>query len=141
MSEEEKLQALVAEMKMIEAYLNDIFSREATISRLIEEGRLAIDAIKNISGSDQVQTLMPIGIGVYMQAYVTPVDKLLLSVGSGVAIEKSKDDAVNYIESRTQELEVALRTMVSQKQELATKMEQTKAQINAIMQKFQQKSG
>jgi len=141
MSEEEKLQALVAQMKVIEAYLNDILSRETSISRLIEEGRFAVDAIKNMSGSNPVQTLMPIGIGVYTRASVASVDKLLVSVGSGVAIEKSKDDAVNYIESRMKELEVALRTMLSQKQELAMKMEQTKAEINAIMQKLQQKSG
>lgn len=141
MSEEENLQALVAQMKVIEAYLNDILSKEATVSRLIEEGRFAIDAIRNMSGTDHVQTLMPIGIGVYMQASVAPVDKLLVSIGSGVAIEKSKDDAINYIESRIKELEVALRSMYSQKQDLAMKMENIRAEANATVQKLQKKSG
>jgi len=141
MSEEEKLQALVAQMKVIEAYLNDILSKEATVSRLIEDGRFAIDAIRNMSGTDNVQTLMPIGIGVYMQASVAPVDKLLVSVGSGVAIEKRRDDAINYIESRIKELEVALRSMFSQKQDLAMKMEQTRAEVNSMAQKLQKKSG
>jgi len=141
MSEEEKLQALVGQMKVIEAYLNDILVREATVTRLIEEGRSAIDAIRNMSGTDHVQTLMPIGIGVYMQASVASADKLLVSVGSGVAIEKSKDDAINYIESRVKEFEVALRSMLSQKQDLEMKMEQTKAEVNTIMQTLQKKSG
>ncbi len=139
--EEEKLQALVAQMKVIEAYLNDIAVREATVTRLMEEGRSAIDAIKNMSGADHVQTLMPIGIGVYMQTSVASADKLLISVGSGVAIEKSKDDAINYVEARIKELEVALRSMLSQKQDLEMKMEQTKAEVNAIMQALQKRSG
>lgn len=141
MSEEEKLQALVGQMKVIEAYLNDILTKEATVSRLIEEGRSAIDAIRSMSGTDDMQTLMPIGIGVYMQTSVAPAGKLLVSVGSGVAIEKSRDDAVNYIETRIKELEVALRSMFSQKQDLAMKMEQTRAEVNTIMQGLQKKSG
>jgi len=141
MSEEENLQALVSQMKLIEAYLNDLISKETTVSRLIEEGRFAIDAIRNMSGTDNVQALMPIGIGVYMQSSVASVDKLLVSIGSGVAIEKSKDDAINYIESRIKELEVALRNISSQKQDLAMKMEEARAEANTTVQKLQKKSG
>ncbi|MGH9909948.1 MAG: prefoldin subunit alpha [Nitrososphaerales archaeon] len=140
MSEEEKMQALVGQMKLYEAYLNDIDTRESTVARLMEEARLAIEAIQSISGQDPAQTLMPIGIGVYMQTSTSPNNKLLISIGSGVAIEKSKDDAVVYIESRLKELEVALRSMLSQKQEIAARMEQMRAEANAVLQKMQ-KSG
>ncbi len=140
MSEQEKLQALVAQMKMIEAYLNDVMTREATITRLLEDGRSAVDAIRNISGTGDVQTLMPIGIGVFMHAAVAPADKLLLSVGSGVAIEKSRDDVVAFIENRMREMEAALRTVFSQKHELEMKMEQSRAEVNALLQQMQ-KSG
>lgn len=140
MSEEERLQALVAQMKVYESYLNDIINREGTIARLMEEGRLAIEAIKNLSGQDSVQTLMPIGIGVYMQTTTLPNSKLLVSVGSGVAIEKSKDDATAYLESRLSEMEAALRSMAAQKQELAMRMEQMRAEANSVLQKMQ-KSG
>jgi len=140
MSEEEKIQALVAQMKLYEAYLNDIVTRENTVARLMEEGRLAIEAIKNISGQDAVQTLMPIGIGIYMQTSTSTNNKLLINIGAGVAIEKSKDDAVTYVEARLKEMEVALRSMMSQKQELATRMEQTRAEVNTILQKIQKSS-
>ena len=141
MSEEEKLQALVGQMNVIEAYLNDISSKEAAVGRLMEEGRSAIDAIRNVSGNDQAQTLMPIGIGVYMSASVTSGDKLLISIGSRVAVEKSREDAISYVESRVKELEVALRSMFAQKQELESRMEQTRAEVNALAQKLRSKSG
>ena len=140
MSEEEKMQALVGQMKLYEAYLNDIDTRESTVARLMEEARQAIEAIQSISGQEPAQTLMPIGIGVYMQTATSPNNKLLISIGSGVAIEKSKDDAVAYIESRLKELEVALRSMLSQKQEIAARMEQMRTEANTVLQKMQ-KSG
>jgi len=141
MSEEEKLQALVGQMNVIEAYMNDIASKETAVGRLMEEGRSAIDAIRNVSNTDQAQTLMPIGIGVYMHASVAPADKLLISIGSGVAVEKSREDAIGYVESRVKELEVALRSMFAQKQELESRMEQTRAEVNAMAQKLRSKSG
>jgi prefoldin alpha subunit len=141
MSEEEKLQALIGQMNVIEAYLNDIGSKEAAVGRLMEEGRSAIDAIRNFSSTDRSQTFMPVGIGVYVQASVASGDKLLISIGSGVAIEKTKEDAISYVESKVKELEVALRSMFSQKQELEARMEQTRAEVNALAQKLRSKSG
>jgi len=140
LSEEEKIQALVSQMKIYEAYLNDIFTRENTVARLMEEGRLAIEAIKNISGQDPIDTLMPVGIGVYMLTSTSTNSKLVINIGAGIAIEKSRDDAVTYVESRLKEMEVALRSMDAQKQELAKRMEQTRDEVNALLQKMQ-KSG
>jgi prefoldin alpha subunit len=140
LSEEEKIQTLVSQMKIYEAYLNDIFTRENTVARLMEEGRLAIEAIKNISGQDSIQTLMPVGIGVYMPTSTSTNSKLVINIGAGIAIEKSRDDAVTYVESRLKEMEVALRSMDAQKQELARRMEQTRDEVNALLQKMQ-KSG
>ncbi|MFQ5941437.1 MAG: prefoldin subunit alpha [Nitrososphaerales archaeon] len=140
MSGEERIQQLVSQMKVYEAYLNDILARENTVVRLMEEGRLAIEAIRNISGQEPMQTLMPVGLGIYMHTSVSADNKLLINIGAGVAIEKRKDDVVTFVESRLKEMEVALRSMTAQKQELAAKMEQTRAEVNTILQKIQ-KSG
>lgn len=141
MSEEEKLQAIVAQMKMIEAYLNDIIAREDTVARLIEESRSAIDAIRSVTGTEQVQALMPVGIGIFMQAAVAPADKLVVSVGSGVAVVKSKEEAIAYVEERMKDLETALRGMSAQKHDLAMKLEQGRAAANALIQHLQGKTG
>ena len=136
MSEEEKLQALVSQMKMYEAYLNDILTRENSITRLMEEGRLGIEAIKNISEEEPLEMLMPIGMGIYVQTLSSPNKKLLVNIGAGVAIEKSKNETVTYVETRLKEVEGALRSMIAQKQELAAKMEQTRSEVNSILKKM-----
>ena len=56
-------------------------------------------------------------------------------MGSGVAIEKNKNDAINYLELRLKELEVALQDTNQQRQQIATNLEQGKQQMQELMQK------
>jgi prefoldin alpha subunit len=138
MSAEEKLYSLAAQLKMLEAYLNDLIARESTIIRFLQEARLVIDAIRGLSSSTgEVDTLLPLGIGVYVHAKVNANDKLLVSIGSDIAIEKGKDDAINYIEGRVKELENALVAVNNQKQEIQMRIESIRGEMNTIMQQMQ----
>ncbi|MGC2427977.1 MAG: prefoldin subunit alpha [Nitrososphaeraceae archaeon] len=131
---EQKINEMVQQSRILEAYMNDIITRETTVSRLMEEGRLASSAVQSITEVSEVESLMPVGIGVYMKALVPPMKKLLINVGAGVTIEKSREDTINYIESRLKEFEVALRQLASQKHQIATRMEQIQEQINQMLQ-------
>jgi len=135
MSAEERLYSLAAQLKVLEAYLNDLIARESTIIRFLQEARLVIDAIRGLSSSTgEIDTLLPLGIGVYVHAKVNANDKLLVSIGSDIAIEKGKDDAINYIEGRVKELENALVAINNQKQEIQMRIESIRGEMNTIIQ-------
>src|SRR5262249_2228505 len=93
---EQKINELVQQSRVYEAYLNDIVSRQVTVGRLIEDARLASTTIQNTSSSSPTEALMPVGIGVHIKAMVPPVSRLVVSLGAGVAIDKSREDALNY---------------------------------------------
>jgi prefoldin alpha subunit len=131
---EQRINEMVQQSRILEAYMNDIIAKEATAGRLIEEARLAASAMNNIIAGDQTETLVPVGIGVYMKAVIPPFDKLLVNVGAGVSIEKNKQDTVNYIESRIKEFEVASRQLAGQKQQIELRMAQIQEQINNMLQ-------
>jgi prefoldin alpha subunit len=114
--------------------MNDTITREATVTKLIEEARLASSAVQNVMDESEVESLMPVGIGVYMKALVPPVKKLLVNVGAGVVVEKNREDTVNYIESRIKEFETALSQLYSQKQQIEMRMEQIQKQVNQMLQ-------
>ena len=130
---EQKINEMVEQSRVLEAYMSDIINKESAVSRLIEEARLASSAVQNIA-DNEVESLMPVGIGVYVKALIPPVKKLLINVGAGVSIEKNREDTINYIESRLKEFEVALRQLASQKQQIAIRMEQIQRQINQMLQ-------
>ena len=69
-----------------------------------------------------------------MKALIPPVDKLLVNVGAGVTVEKSRQDAVNYIESRIKEFEVASRQLAEQKNQIELRMTQIQEQLNQMLQ-------
>ena len=83
----------------------------------------------------EVESLTPVGIGAYIKTLIPPIKKLLINVGAGVTIEKTKEDTVNYVEAKIKELELGLRELLNQKQQLAIRMEQIQAQINQMLQK------
>jgi prefoldin alpha subunit len=131
---DQKITEMVQQSRILEAYMNDTITRQATVTKLIEEARLASSAVQNITDESEVESLMPVGIGVYMRALVPPVKKLLVNVGAGVIIEKSREDTVNYIESRIKEFEVALNQLSGQKQQIEMRMEQIQKQVNQMLQ-------
>src|SRR5581483_12244175 len=95
---EQKINELAEQSRVLEAYMNDILSREATVTRLIGEARLASTAIQNLVGGSDTEALTPVGIGVYIKTVVPPVKKLLINLGAGVTIEKTREDSLNYVE-------------------------------------------
>jgi prefoldin alpha subunit len=135
---EQRINELVQQTRILEAYMNDVMTRQVTVSKLMEEAHLASSTIQNITSESDVESLMPIGIGVYVKTTVPPIKKLLINLDAGVAIEKSKEDALNYVETRIKEYEVAARQLEAQRQEIAMRINQLQSQINQMIQAAQQ---
>lgn len=136
-SSEQKISEMLQQSKILEAYMNDILTKETTVTRLITEAHLASEAIQELSSTTQDESLVPIGIGVYLKVTVPQVTSLLVNVGSGVTIEKSKENAKNYVELRIKEFELALKQLQSQKEQIAMRMNQLQNEVNVEMQKSQ----
>jgi prefoldin alpha subunit len=128
---------MLQQSKILEAYMNDVLTKESTVTRLITEAHLASEAIRELSSPAQEESLVPIGIGVYLRVTVPQVRNLLVSVGSGVTIEKSKENAKNYVELKIKEFDLALKQLQSQKEQIAIRMNQLQNEVNTEMQKSQ----
>jgi prefoldin alpha subunit len=135
---EQRINELVQQSRILEAYMNDVVTRQVTVSKLMEEAHLASTTIQNITSESDVESLMPIGIGVYVKTTVPPIKKLLINLDAGVAIEKSREDALNYVETRIKEYEIAARQLEAQRQEIAMRINQLQSQINQMIQVAQQ---
>ena len=135
---EQRINELVQQSRILEAYMNDIMTRQLTVNRAIEEARLASTTIQNINSESDVESLMPIGIGVYVKTTVPPIKKLLVNLDAGVAIEKNREDALNYVEARIKEYELASRQLEAQRQEIAMRINRLQSRIKQMIQAAQQ---
>ena len=131
---EEKAQQLLYQMQMLETYLGDLINKENNLVNIIREAASAIGSIKALNETTESETLVPMGIGAFVKAKIQPNQKLILNLGAGAAVEKDKDSAINYLESRIKEMEVALRETNARKQEISASLEQGKQEMNNFVQ-------
>ena len=130
---EEQAQQLLYQMQMMEGYLSELSQKESTIVSVIREASSAIQSLKTIDNKTDNETLTPVGLGTFIKTKVVPNEKLILNVGAGIAIEKDKDSAINFLELRLKEMQVALQETSNQKQQIAASLEQGKQQMEQML--------
>lgn len=132
---EQKINEMMQQARVLEVHLNEIIAREAAVSRLLQEAKLASSAVQEVQTETEVDSYVPVGVGVHMKVSIPPVKKLLINIGAGVAVEKSREDTINYIESRLKEFEIALKQLMEQKHQVSLRMEQIQVQVNEMVQR------
>ena len=135
---EEQAQQLMQQMQMLETYFADLSQREGTLLSVLREAVSAIESIKSLRQKPNSDTLLPIGMGSYVQTKISSNDKIVLNIGAGIAVEKTYDSTINYLEARIKEIEIALQDTSARKQDAVARLEQGKDQMNQLMQETSQ---
>ena len=130
---EEQAQQLLYQMQMMEGYLSELTQKEGTIMSIIREASSAIQSLKTIDTKTDNETLVPVGLGTFIKTKTVPNEKLILNIGAGIAVEKDKDSAINFLELRLKEMQVALQETSNQKQQIAASLEQGKQQMEQML--------
>ena len=130
---EEQTQQLLYQMQMLEGYFSELIQKEQAIISVFREASSAVVSLKAIDNKTDSETLVPIGLGTFVKTKLIPNQKLILNVGAGVAIEKDQNYAINFLESRLKEMQVALQEIGGQKQQVSASLEQGKQQMNQLM--------
>ena len=130
---EEQAQQLLYQMQMMEGYLSELSQKETTIVSVIREASSAIQSLKTIDTKTDNETLVPVGLGTFIKTKVVPNEKLILNIGAGIAVEKDKDSAINFLELRLKEMQVALQETSNQKQQISASLEQGKQQMEQML--------
>ncbi|MFQ6010907.1 MAG: prefoldin subunit alpha [Nitrososphaerales archaeon] len=141
MSNDEKLQSLVSNLKMMEEYLNELSQREQMVLAQVIQSKGANEAIKSLNSGVQ-DVLVPLGSSVYIRMNSSAdVDKVIVGVGANIAVEKSKDEALISLDESMKALESLSANIQSQKNELAQRIGSARAELNEMVQQAQAKQG
>ena len=130
---EEQTQQLLYQMQMLEGYFSELIQKEQAIISVIREASSAVVSLKAIDNKTDSETLVPMGLGTFVKTKLIPNQKLILNVGAGIAIEKDQNYAINFLESRLKEFQVALQETGGQKQQVSASLEQGKQQMNQLL--------
>ncbi len=120
------------ELMTLQHYMKEYGQQaEIFVSQLemLENGRMealaAIETLEAMLSADDGITLLQIGGGASVRAKVLEPDKILLSIGAEVVVERSNKDAVEFLKERIMEMEA------SQKK-VAETLDRLRSQMNEI---------
>jgi len=136
-SEEERMNRLLVESRMLESTFNELTNRQGMLERMLIESRASLDTVKQI-GAATDEVLIPVGAGVLLRASPPKADKVLVGIGANVVVEKTKEEAEKILEGRSKELEENIITILSQRNQIAQRLEVDRRTLQAFIDRQEQ---
>jgi prefoldin alpha subunit len=137
-SEEERMNRLLVESRMLESTFNELTNRQGMLERMLIETRGSLDTIKQVGSAATDEVLIPVGAGVLMRASPPKSDKVLVSIGANVVIEKTKEDAEKILEGRSKDLEGNIITILNQRNQIAQRLDSDRRTLQAFIDRQEQ---
>ncbi len=131
--DEERVNNLIAEVRMLESTYNDLSSRQSLLERILIETRSSLDTIKGLSASTSEEVLVPVGGGILLRASPPKTDKVLLNIGANVVVEKTKDVATKFLDARAGDLEQDITAVASQRNQIAQRLESDQRALQSLL--------
>ena len=138
MQDQQKLEQMLNELNVYKEQ-SEVLQQEITnVQQTIAEVRTLESTIDQIKEKESFEALVPVGAGSFMNAEIKNDDKIVMSVGAGVAIAKTYDEAKKTAESQKKQLEDSLDKLYRNLQQISDIVAQLSPQAEQLMLKLQQ---
>lgn len=117
---EQTAEALQSRINMVNTAAADLAYAQMTLEGLEKEG-------------EKSELLVPIGGTSYIRAKLDNPDKIIVGMGAGVSVEKSRQDAKEIIKKRLEDLDKARSSVQQQFAQVAEKINQDREKIESLL--------
>ena len=132
-SAEETVNALLVEVRVLEGTYNELSARQNLLERALLENRSALDSIKGLGEAPRGEVLVQVGGGAMLRSPPPVTDKVLVSIGSGVVIEKTKAEATAILEERARDVEKTIISIAGQRNDIAERLNSDRQVLNTFL--------
>ena len=128
------------EIQSLQAYAAEYSNQFAMLSEQMKfigaakaEARASIEAISALQNAGCKGTaLLPLGGGVSVRAAVADADKLLVTIGAGITVEKSAEESISYLNDRITEMDASEKRLSESLAKLQEQMQAVDARMQQI---------
>ena len=106
------------EVQVLQHYLNEYGQQMEMLSQqlqMIENGRAeaaaAVETLTALAASEDGTVLLPVGGGASLRVKVLEPDRVLLSIGANVIVERQNAEARSFLEDRMLEMEASAKRL------------------------------
>lgn len=137
MEDQQRLDEMVNELNMYKSQAELLQQQVEAIQASLTEVEVLESTLEDIKDKKSLETMVPVGAGSFMNAEITNTDEVIMSVGAGVAIKKSAEEAKETLASQKKELNDSLDKMMSNLQKISQIVAQLSPQAEELMRKVQ----
>jgi prefoldin alpha subunit len=131
---EEELRRLTVEMRLLEQTAEELQSRANMINAVTTDLSLARMTLEGLEKeSEKSELLVPIGGTSYVRARLENPDNIIVGMGAGVSVEKTREEAKEIIKKRLEDLEKTRASIQQQFAQVAEKINQDREKADALV--------
>lgn len=131
---EEELRRLSVEMRYLEQTADALQQRISMVNAAITDltyANMTLDGIEK--EKENAEMLVPIGGGSYVKAKIADTNKIIVSMGSGVSIEKTLQEAKTTLKERLDELEKTMNSAQQQFSQVAERLNSGRNRLETLL--------
>lgn len=139
-SDEEAFRRLAVELRILEGTADTLQSRVSLVNATLTElvvSRMTLEGLEK--EKTDAPLFVPIGGGSYIEAHLGSEDKVVVSIGAGIAVERTLKEAKDTVSSRIAELEKTGTTLEQQLRQVVEKIQDNRAQLQELSGKLSER--
>jgi len=127
------MQEKLVAYRSVESRLNSLLEQQKLFSSKIMEVQGTMETIEEMGKVEGQEMLFPLGSAAYVKGLLKEKDSLLVEVGSGVALEKSRTDALATLSCRKTDIQKAMDTLQNEIKNASTMMQNIEREAQEMM--------
>ena len=121
---EEELQKLSMEMRLLEQTAEALQSRMSMVNAASNDLLYAQAALEGLGKeTDKSEILVPIGGTSYIRARLENPDKVIVGMGAGVSVEKTREEAKEIVKKRLEDVDKTRKSVQQQYSQIAERID------------------
>lgn len=132
--QEEELRKISVELRLLEQTAETLQSRLNMINAVTTDLTYASTTLASLEKEkENAELLVPIGGTSYIRARLDNPDKIIVGIGAGVSVEKTREEAKDIIKKRLEDLEKTRTSMQQQFVKVADKINEDREKFETLI--------
>ncbi len=132
-NDEETFRRLLTELRLLEGTAEALQNRISLVNAAATELAFASATVDGLEGEKKgAALLVPIGGGSFIKAQVATTETLIVGMGAGVSVEKSRVESKQILEKRIGELRNSMNTLQQQLNQVLERIRTNREQLDEV---------
>ncbi len=132
--DEEELQKLSVELRLLEQTAEALQSRMGMVNAAVNDLMYAQAALEGLDKeTEKSEILVPIGGTSYIRAKLDNPDKIIVGMGAGISVEKTREEAKEIVKKRLEDMDKTRKSIQEQYTQVAERINQDRRRAETLV--------